>query len=106
MASSERLASAQRNAKTRATWVYRLPAPISELRKELKRLLDNNPKVGKKSLRAAGDQYEAKHNLSHQLTSGTFANLPDNFIFSANGNNFQADYEAGDGKDLTLAVVQ
>jgi hypothetical protein len=37
--------------------------------------------------------------------SGTFANLADGAILTANGNNFQASYEGGDGNDLTLTVV-
>ncbi len=37
--------------------------------------------------------------------AGTFANLPDGAILTVNGNNFQANYEGGDGNDLTLTVV-
>jgi hypothetical protein len=37
--------------------------------------------------------------------AGTFANLPDGGIVNVNGNNFQANYEGGDGNDLTLTVV-
>ncbi len=37
--------------------------------------------------------------------SGTFNNLPDGGIVNVNGNNLQADYEGGDGNDLTLTVV-
>jgi fluoride exporter len=37
--------------------------------------------------------------------TGTFANLPDGAILTANGNNFQASYEGGDGNDLTLTVA-
>jgi hypothetical protein len=37
--------------------------------------------------------------------SGTFSNLPDGGIVTVNGNNFQANYEGGDGNDLTLTVV-
>ncbi|MEO8044966.1 MAG: autotransporter-associated beta strand repeat-containing protein, partial [Spartobacteria bacterium] len=36
---------------------------------------------------------------------GTFGNLPDGAIVNLNGNNLQADYEGGDGNDLTLTVV-
>jgi hypothetical protein len=36
---------------------------------------------------------------------GTFSNLPDGAIITVNGNNFQADYQGGDGNDLTLTVV-
>jgi hypothetical protein len=44
-------------------------------------------------------------NTSANPISGTFANLPDGAIVTVNGNNFQADYEGGDGNDLTLTVV-
>jgi autotransporter-associated beta strand protein len=37
--------------------------------------------------------------------NGTFSNLPDGGIVNVNGNNLQADYEGGDGNDLTLTVV-
>jgi autotransporter-associated beta strand protein len=37
--------------------------------------------------------------------SGTFSNLPDGAIATVNGNNFQANYEGGDGNDLTQTVV-
>jgi hypothetical protein len=37
--------------------------------------------------------------------SGTFSNLADGAIVTINGNNFQADYQGGDGNDLTLTVV-
>jgi hypothetical protein len=36
---------------------------------------------------------------------GAFSNLLDGAILTANGNNFQASYEGGDGNDLTLTVV-
>lgn len=44
-------------------------------------------------------------NTSATAINGTFANLPDGGIVSANGYNFRADYEGGDGNDLTLTVV-
>ena len=37
--------------------------------------------------------------------AGTFSNLPDGGIVNVNGNNLEADYEGGDGNDLTLTVV-
>ena len=45
------------------------------------------------------------HNTSANPISGTFTNLPDGSIVTVNGNNFQANYEGGDGNDLTLTVV-
>src|SRR6266404_7060791 len=44
-------------------------------------------------------------NRSANPISGTFSNLPDGAIVNVNGNNFQADYQGGDGNDLTLTVV-
>jgi len=44
-------------------------------------------------------------NTSANPISGTFSNLPDGSIVTINGNNFQANYEGGDGNDLTLTVV-
>jgi autotransporter-associated beta strand protein len=37
--------------------------------------------------------------------NGTFANLADGAVITVNGTNFQANYEGGDGNDLTLTVV-
>jgi autotransporter-associated beta strand protein len=37
--------------------------------------------------------------------SGTFSNLADGGIVTINGNNLQANYEGGDGNDLTFTVV-
>ncbi len=44
-------------------------------------------------------------NTAANPMSGTFSNLPDGAIVTVNGNNLQADYEGGDGNDLTLTVV-
>ena len=44
-------------------------------------------------------------NTSATPISGTFSNLADGAILTANGNNFQASYQGGDGNDLTLTVV-
>jgi autotransporter-associated beta strand protein len=44
-------------------------------------------------------------NTSANPISGTFSNLADGEIVTVHGNNFQADYEGGDGNDLTLTVV-
>jgi autotransporter-associated beta strand protein len=37
--------------------------------------------------------------------NGVFANLADGTVLTVNGNNLQANYEGGDGNDLTLTVV-
>ncbi len=44
-------------------------------------------------------------NTSATPITGTFNNLSDGAILTVNGNNFQANYEGGDGNDLTLTVV-
>jgi len=44
-------------------------------------------------------------NTSANPISGAFSNLPDGGIVVVNGNNLQADYQGGDGNDLTLTVV-
>jgi len=45
-------------------------------------------------------------NTSGTAISGTFANLPDNSTFTVGQNTYQANYEGGDGNDLTLTVVE
>jgi hypothetical protein len=37
--------------------------------------------------------------------AGVFANLPDGSTMTVGSNTFQANYEGGDGNDLTLTVV-
>jgi len=44
-------------------------------------------------------------NTSAEPISGSFSNLPDGSTISVGGNTFQANYEGGDGNDLTLTVV-
>ncbi len=44
-------------------------------------------------------------NTSANAISGEFGNLPDGAIVTIRSNNFQADYQGGDGNDLTLTVV-
>jgi len=38
--------------------------------------------------------------------AGTFANLPDQSIFTAGGQTFTVRYEGGDGNDLILTTIQ
>ena len=52
-----------------------------------------------------GTVFTAISNTSANPISGTFSNLADGSVFTANGNNFEASYEGGDGNDLTLTVV-
>ena len=37
--------------------------------------------------------------------AGTFSNLADGSTFTVGSNTYRADYEGGDGNDLTLTVV-
>jgi autotransporter-associated beta strand protein len=45
------------------------------------------------------------NNTSASPIAGTFSNLADGAIITTNGGKFQANYEGGDGNDLTLTVV-
>jgi autotransporter-associated beta strand protein len=44
-------------------------------------------------------------NTSATPITGTFGNLADGTVFTIGSNNYQANYEGGDGNDLTLTVV-
>ena len=52
-----------------------------------------------------GTVFTAISNTAATPISGTFANLADDSIFTAGNNTYQADYQGGDGNDLTLTVV-
>jgi autotransporter-associated beta strand protein len=54
---------------------------------------------------ANGTVFTAISNTSANPLAGTFANLADNSIFTVGRNKYQANYEGGDGNDLTLTVV-
>ena len=53
----------------------------------------------------AGTVLTVINNTAATPIAGTFANLPDGSTFTTHGNTFQANYEGGDGNDLTLTVV-
>lgn len=53
---------------------------------------------------AAGTVLTVINNVSAQPILGHFSNLADHSMFSSGGNTFKADYEGGDGNDLTLTV--
>jgi autotransporter-associated beta strand protein len=53
---------------------------------------------------APGTVFTIISNTSASGIAGTFSNLPDGQTFTANGNTFKADYQGGDGNDLTLTV--
>lgn len=52
-----------------------------------------------------GTTFSVISNTAATPIAGTFSNLPDGAILTLSGNNLQADYEGGDGNDLTLTVV-
>jgi autotransporter-associated beta strand protein len=52
-----------------------------------------------------GTAFTVIQNAGSLPISGRFANLPDGGVITAYGNNFAANYEGGDGNDLTLTVV-
>jgi hypothetical protein len=52
-----------------------------------------------------GSVFTAVDNTAATQIAGTFANLADGSTFTAGSNVFQANYEGGDGNDLTLTVV-
>jgi hypothetical protein len=52
-----------------------------------------------------GTVLTAISNTSASPISGTFSNIADGAIMAVNGNNSQADYEGGDGNELTFTVV-
>lgn len=54
---------------------------------------------------SAGARATVISNTSENPISGTFANLPDGATIRSGGNTYQANYEGGDGNDLTLTVV-
>jgi len=53
----------------------------------------------------AGTVFTAIDNTSSDPINGTFGNLPDGGTISIGRNTYQANYEGGDGNDLTLTVV-
>ena len=52
-----------------------------------------------------GTVFTVINNTAATSIAGTFSNLPDGSMFTANGNTYQVNYEGGDGNDLTLTVV-
>ena len=54
---------------------------------------------------AQGTVFTVINNTSRDPITGTFSNLPDGSTFTVGSNTFQANYESGNGNDLTLTVV-
>jgi hypothetical protein len=55
---------------------------------------------------APGTTFTIITNTAGAPIAGSFANLADGGTITVGTNTFQADYEGGDGNDLTLTVVQ
>jgi hypothetical protein len=53
-----------------------------------------------------GTAFTIINNTGITAIFGTFINLPDGGTITIGSNTFQANYEGGDGNDLTLTVVQ
>ena len=53
----------------------------------------------------AGTVFTVINNTAATPIAGTFSNLADGSTMTVGSNNFQANYEGGDGNDLTLTVV-
>ena len=54
---------------------------------------------------SAGTTFTVINNTATTTITGTFANLGDGSTITVGSNTFQADYEGGDGNDLTLTVM-
>ena len=52
-----------------------------------------------------GTVFTAIDNIAATPIAGTFSNLADGPIFTSKGNTYRANYQGGDGNDLTLTVV-
>ncbi len=53
----------------------------------------------------AGATFTVISNTAASAIAGTFSNLADGSTITIGPNTFQANYEGGDGNDLTLTVV-
>ena len=54
---------------------------------------------------APGTVFTVIDNTAAIIISGNFSNLADGETVTVGSNTFQANYEGGDGNDLTLTVV-
>jgi len=52
-----------------------------------------------------GTVFTVINNTAATPIAGTFSNLLNGSMFTANGNTYQVNYDGGDGNDLTLAVI-
>lgn len=54
---------------------------------------------------STGKVFKVIDNTAATSITGVFSNLADRSTFTSNGSTYQANYEGGDGNDLTLTVV-
>jgi len=54
---------------------------------------------------SSGTTFRVIDNTGASQITGTFSNLPDGATVTVGSNTFQANYEGGDGNDLTLTVM-
>ena len=52
-----------------------------------------------------GSVFTIIDNISANPIRGSFSNLADGSTITVGNNTYQADYEGGDGNDLTLTVL-
>jgi autotransporter-associated beta strand protein len=60
---------------------------------------------GSTAMLASGTTFTVISNTAATTIAGGFVNLPDGSEITVGSNTYQADYEGGDGNDLTLTVV-
>jgi len=96
-----------------ATYTYSFKARNNEVRTDL--LIANGVSINGAKIKLKGKTQGTLtpgtvitviSNTSASPISGTFSNLFDGSTITIGNNTFQADYEGGDGNDLTLTVVQ
>ena len=53
----------------------------------------------------SGTTFTVINNVAVTPVAGTFSNLADDGTITIGSNTFQANYQGGDGNDLTLTVI-
>jgi hypothetical protein len=95
-----------------ATYIYTFKARQSSVRTDL--VIANGVTINNATIAISGTTQNPLtigtvltviSNTSANPISGTFSNLADGAVVTINGSNLQADYQGGDGNDLTLTVV-
>jgi autotransporter-associated beta strand protein len=98
--------------KSDATYIYTFRAKSNKARTDLviaNAVTINRARIDLEGIIAGevklGTTLTVISNTGANPISGTFSNLADGAIVNVGGTNFQADYQGGDGNDLTLTVV-